>query len=94
MTLKLTPVLTEKSLRNAKEGLYTFRVDSSLTKNQIKELVNRVFKVNVTRVRTIKEQAVTKKNWAGRVKKVMPSKKAIVALKEKEKIEVFEKATK
>jgi len=94
MNAKLIPVLTEKSLRNAKEGIYTFRVDSSLTKHVIRKLIEETFGVNVTKVRTIKEQGRIKKNYRGQRREIMPSKKAMVSLKGKEKIDLFEEATK
>lgn len=94
MKAKLTPVLTEKSLRAVKDGSYTFRVDSSLTKHAIKSLVEEVFGVKVKKVRTIKEHGETKRTWRGVKREVMPSKKAIVSLKGKDKIDLFEEAAK
>ena len=37
--IKLTPVITEKSMNLASTGSYTFYVDKSLTKGKIKEAV-------------------------------------------------------
>lgn len=75
--MRIIPVLTEKSLDQAKEGNYTFWVDRRLNKNQIRNLVEETFGVHVTRVRTINVRGETRK-------------KATVALKEKEKINLFE----
>lgn len=94
MKAKLIPVLTEKSIRMAKDGSYTFRVDSSLTKSVIKVLIEDTFGVNVKNVRTIKEHGGVKRTWRGRKRETMPSKKAIVSLKGKDKIDLFEEATK
>ncbi|MFV1917265.1 MAG: 50S ribosomal protein L23 [Patescibacteria group bacterium] len=88
--MKLIPVLTEKSLEEAKKGKYTFLVDRGLTKYQIRKLVNGVFDVNATRVRTINLKGETKKTISGRKKIIQPTKKAIITLKEKEKIDLFE----
>lgn len=88
--MKLIPVLTEKSLEEAKKGKYTFLVDRGITKYQIRKLVDEVFSVNVTKVRTINLKGETKKTISGRKKIIQPTKKAIITLKEKEKIDLFE----
>jgi large subunit ribosomal protein L23 len=88
--MKLEPILTEKSLRDAKEGRYTFRVDPGLTKHKIRKLVEEVFGVHVTKVRTIKEKGEVKRTVFGKKRVITPKKKAIVTLKEKEKIDLFE----
>ena len=51
--MKLTPILTEKSLVEAEKGNYTFWVDRRLNKYQIKKLVGEIFEVTVVNVRTI-----------------------------------------
>ena len=88
--MRIAPVLTEKSLNEAKEGNYTFWVDRRMNKNQIRGLVEETFEVHVTRVRTITVPGETKKTFRGRKVVVKPRKKAIVTLKEKEKIDLFE----
>lgn len=87
--MKLEPILTEKSLANVKKGRYTFRVDNSLTKHQIRKLIENVFGVHVTKIRTANEKKVQKRTLYGSKKTVMPKKKATVTLEEKEHIEVF-----
>jgi large subunit ribosomal protein L23 len=89
---KLIPVFTEKSLDNAKKGKYTFRVEKGLTKNKIKDLVEKTFGVNVAKVWTMNESGELKRTMYGRKRKIMPKKKAIVSLKGKEKIDIFEEA--
>ncbi len=88
--MKLTPVLTEKSLDQAKDGNYTFLVDTKLNKYQIRKLVSEVFGVNVTRVRTLKVPGEIKKTTKGKNRIILPQKKAIVTLTGKEKINLFE----
>ena len=88
--MKLEPILTEKSLSKAKKGNYTFWVDRKLNKHQIKKLVSEVFDVVVVKVRTINVAGEKKKNNKGKIKVVKPRKKAMVTLKEKEKIDLFE----
>ncbi len=88
--MKIIPVLTEKSLAQAKEGNYTFWVDRKLNKNQIRKLIEEVFGVQVTRVRTINVRGEIKRTFRGRKIVIKPRKKAIVTLKGKEKIDLFE----
>jgi large subunit ribosomal protein L23 len=88
--LKITPVITEKSTKEAKAGNYTFFVDKGLTKLQIKKVIGETFGVHPVRVHTINLPARTKKNYRGRKIQVMAHKKAIVTLAAKEKIDLFE----
>ena len=92
--MKLEPIITEKSLRLAGEGKYTFCVDRRLNKFQIKRLVEEVFNVHVTKVWTINQPGEMKRTFKGRKKVIQPTKKAIVSLKEKEKIDLFEESKK
>lgn len=88
--MKLDPILTEKSLEEAKKGKYTFWVGRNMTKHKIKKLIGDVFGVSVVRVRTMNYVGETKKTNTGKIKRIMPRKKAVVTLKEKEKIDLFE----
>lgn len=88
--MKLIPILTEKSLRMAKEGKYTFWVDRNITKPQVKKLVSSIFKVTVVSVRTINLAGESKRTMAGKKKIIKPRKKAVVTLKGKDKIDLFE----
>jgi large subunit ribosomal protein L23 len=88
--MKLIPVLTEKSLGQAKEGNYTFWVDRRMNKYQIKQAVEKIFDVNVVKVRTINLKGEVKQSYFGKRKVIKPRKKAIVTLKEKQKIDLFE----
>ncbi|KKQ97851.1 MAG: 50S ribosomal protein L23 [Candidatus Woesebacteria bacterium GW2011_GWB1_39_12] len=88
--MKLEPVITEKSTKLAEAGKFTFRVDIGLNKYQIKDLIEKVFSVHVTSVKTIKEHSEVKRTARGRKRIIKPQKKAIVTLREKEKIDLFE----
>ncbi len=87
--MKLQPILTEKSLEEAKKGNYTFWVDRGLNKHQIKKLVDGVFGVHTVRVRTMNVAGETKRTIMGRKRIIQPRKKAIVKLAAKEKIDLF-----
>jgi large subunit ribosomal protein L23 len=86
----IKPVLTEKSLNEAKKGKYTFWVEPRLNKFQIKSLINETFNVHVVSVKSLKFKREAKRIYTGRKRIIQPRKKTIVALKEKEKIDLFE----
>lgn len=88
--MKLKPILTEKSVQEAKEGRYCFWVPFSLGKRQIAKLINEVFGVKVKTVRTMNYKPKRKMNlWKRRPIVISSKKKAVVTLAEGEKIEVF-----
>ena len=88
--MKLTPVLTEKSLTQAKKGFYTFWVERTMNKKTIKKEIEDLFNVHVTKIRTMNFKKEIKRNFKG-IRQVKPAaKKTIVALKDKEKIDLFE----
>lgn len=74
----LKPVNTEKAINLVKEGKYTFWVGKDDDKPNIKSEVAKAYKVNVVSVKTLR---------------VRGQKKAIVVLKEGQKIE-YEKPKK
>jgi large subunit ribosomal protein L23 len=88
--MKLTPVLTEKSLGLAGKGQYTFLVDVGASKGEIKKAVEGVFGVSVTKIRTIRTRPISRKNLRGRKVYKKAIKKALVTLKKDEKIDLFE----
>lgn len=88
--MKITPVLTEKSLGLAKEGKYTFWVEKNMTKPQIKVAIDQIFAVNTKSVRTMNFRSGVRKNLRGQKVRIPEKKKAIVSLAEKEKIDLFE----
>ncbi|OGM11606.1 50S ribosomal protein L23 [Candidatus Woesebacteria bacterium RBG_16_34_12] len=88
--MKLEPILTEKSLEEAKKGKYSFWIDKGLTKSKIRKTIGDVFGVTVKKVRTVNFAQEIKKTYLGRKKIIKPRKKAIVTLAEKEKIDLFE----
>jgi len=83
------PLITEKGTALQAAGKYTFEVGRRANKNQIKQAVEKAFKVKVTAVNVITVPG--RKQRVGR-REVMkqPWKKAIVTLKPGDKIELFE----
>ncbi|MBI3443527.1 50S ribosomal protein L23 [Candidatus Woesebacteria bacterium] len=92
--MKIKPILTERTLKLAKDGWYTFSVSSGFSKFDIKNAINELFGVHVRKVRTAKSKARVRKDYKGRFKKVKAFKKAAVKLSEKEKIDLFEEGGK
>ena len=88
MTIK--PILTEKGLSEAKKGKFSFYVQPGLNKFQIKGQISELFGVHVTSVKTANFKARMRKDVRGRNKKVSAKKKAIVTLRAKETIDLFD----
>jgi len=88
--MKLIPILTEKSLQLAKQGKYSFWLDRNLKKKEIKKLIGEIFTVHVMSVRTMNYKGGVKTNLKRRKVTIPSRKKAIVVLKEGEKIALFE----
>lgn len=85
----LRPVVTEKTLRAAeRQNAYTFRVREDANKVQIRDAVERLFKVTVTDVRT--------QRYSGKRRRVGRSlgftkawKKAVVSVKQGDSIDFY-----
>lgn len=94
MNLKLlrAPHLTEKSVVQKEEAnQVTFLVDPAANKPEIKRTVEGQFKVTVLGVRTVRQRGKVKR--LGRFTGRRPDyKKAIITLKEGDRIEYFEGA--
>ncbi len=83
------PLITEKNTMLQAQGKYVFEIAEEANKHQIKQAVEKVFKVRVTAVNVMTVPGKTK--WVGRRMVLTPShKKAIVTLKSGDKIELFE----
>ena len=83
------PLVTEKSTRLSESNKYVFEVDKRASKDQVRNAVEKAFKVGVVSVNMIKVPGEVKR--MGRRAVDRPSwKKAIVTLKEGDKIQFFE----
>ena len=81
------PVITEKSSILAQEGKYVFKVDSKANKTEIKDAIEKIFKVKVESISTI--NAKVKKRRVGRYSGLTNRyKKAIVKLAEGQTIDL------
>ena len=85
------PTITEKGTLFGAQGGYLFKVDRQARKEEIKEAVEKFFKVKVITVKTM--NVVGKKRRALRTRRQTKRanwKKALVFLKEGDKIDLFE----
>ena len=85
----IEPVLSEKATALREQNKYTFIVDPSATKIQIKEAVRKLFNVKVVDCTTINVQGKMKR-VRGKPGRTASYKKAIVKLAPGETIKVFE----
>lgn len=84
------PLVTEKSLaHNAERNKVSFLVDPRANKQEIREAVERIFAVKVVEINTIFVKG-KRKRLRTREGKRADQKKAIVTLREGDKIEFFE----
>ena len=77
----LAPVVSEKSYNLLDEGKYTFIVDPSANKTEIKIAIEKVFSVKVASVNTINRKGKTRRTRFGLGKR-KDTKRAIVTLRE------------
>lgn len=85
----LAPVITEKSMQLVKSGKYTFRVSRTTNKRKIKKAVRDKFNVDAVKVSTINVKP--KRKNMQRHEYIVPAyKKAIVKVKDGQKIDLFE----
>lgn len=86
----LRPVLTEKAYDGIEKKVYTFIVDGTANKTEIKKAIEDIFEVSVESVNTLRQQGKMKR--VGRnVGRTASYKKAYVRLtKESKTIEFFE----
>ena len=81
--------LTEKSNKlSANYGQYTLEVFPSATKFTVREAVEQTFKVKVTRVNIMNVKGKPKRSRKGLATTTSASKRAIVTLKQGDKIEL------
>lgn len=83
------PIVTEKNTRLLAQNKYTFEVARAANKPQIKEAVEKAFKVRVAGVRVIQVPAKTRR-FGRHLSRTPAWKKAVVTLAQGDKIELFE----
>tara|TARA_Y100000590_G_scaffold13446_1_gene16241 strand:- start:808 stop:1101 length:294 start_codon:yes stop_codon:yes gene_type:complete len=83
----ISPVVTEKSTNLSDQNKIVFKVPNSSNKNTIKKSIEKIFKVNVTKINIINKQT-RNKITRGRKIKVIGYKKAIITLKKGQSIDL------
>lgn len=83
----IAPVITEKSMMDRQNNVYTFKVVKTATKDMIKKAVEDAFKVTVKSVNTLNTKSKRRRvgRYAGKTKTY---KKAIVTLAEGSSIDL------
>ena len=83
----LSPLVTEKSTNLSAQNKVTFKVHNNADKKNIKNSVEKIFKVNVTKVNIINKKTRIK-TARGKKVKVKGFKKAIITLKKGQNIDL------
>ena len=83
------PLVTEKNATLQAQNKYAFEVAKEANKPQIKQAVEKAFKVRVTEVNVTKVPSKTRR-VGRRLVQIAPWKKAVVTLQPGDKIEIFE----
>lgn len=85
----IRPIVTEKTTGLLADNQYTFEVALDANKHQIRDAVEKIFKVRVVSVNTMRQRGKVRR--MGRYEGRRPDrKKAIVTLAEGDRIEIFE----
>ena len=82
-----SPILTEKSTALSDQNKIVFKVPNKANKNNLKKNIEKIFKVNVTKINIINKQNRTKLTRGKKVK-VSGFKKAIITLKKGQSIDL------
>ena len=83
----LSPIVTEKSTNLSEQNKVVFKVPATANKKNLKTNIEKIFKVNVTKINIINKQNRTKLT-RGRKVKVSGFKKAIITLKKGQSIDL------
>ena len=83
----LSPLVTEKTTNLSEQNKIVFKVPLTANKKNLKTNIEKIFKVNVTKINIINKQNRTKLT-RGRKVKVSGFKKAIITLKKGQTIDL------
>ena len=83
----LSPVVTEKSTNLSEQNKIIFKVPKKANKKNLKKNIEKIFKVNVTKVNIINKKT-REKTTRGKKVKVKGFKKAIITLKKGQSIDL------
>ena len=83
----LSPVVTEKSTNLSEQNKIIFKVPAKANKKNLKSNIEKIFKVNVTKINIINKKSRSKLTRGKKVK-VKGFKKAIITLKKGQNIDL------
>ena len=83
----VSPLITEKSTNLSAQNKIVFKVTDSANKKNLKKRIEKIFKVNVTKINIINKKSITKITRGKKVKK-SGYKKAIITLKKGQNIDL------
>jgi large subunit ribosomal protein L23 len=83
----LFPLVTEKSTNMSEQNKVVFKVPASANKKNLKTNIEKIFKVNVTKINILNKQSRTKLTRGKKVR-VSGFKKAIITLKKGQSIDL------
>ena len=83
----LFPLVTEKSTNMSEQNKVVFKVPASANKKNLKTNIEKIFKVNVTKINILNKQSRTKLT-RGKKDRVSGFKKAIITLKKGQSIDL------
>jgi large subunit ribosomal protein L23 len=87
----IEPIVSEKSYSLLENNVYTFRVHPSASKPEIRDAIQSIFGVTVTRVNTLNRKGKLRRNRGQHTFGSRPNtKRAIVTLAEGDSIDLFE----
>ena len=83
----ISPVVTEKSTNLSEQNKIVFKVHKGANKKNLKKNIEKIFKVEVTKINIVNKKT-RKKTTRGRKVKVLGYKKAIITLKKGQNIDL------
>tara|TARA_Y100001970_G_scaffold94584_1_gene119144 strand:+ start:2884 stop:3174 length:291 start_codon:yes stop_codon:yes gene_type:complete len=87
----IAPIVSEKSYEQLEQNIYVFQVHTSASKPEIRQAVESIFDVTVTKVNTLNRKGKVRRNRRNNTLGKKPdTKRAIVTLAEGDSIQIFE----
>lgn len=87
--MKFTPIFTEKSMNQAKNGQYSFWVLPTFAKGEVKKFMEDALDIKIANILTQNYKKMTVKTARGTRKTVKAMKKVLITLKSG-KVEMFD----
>ena len=83
------PVLTEKATKLAQSHVYMFRVSKNANKNQVKDVLEKMYKVEVSGVKSSNRKGKTIRRGKKMSSRKLPDRKVVFVKVKKGKIDLF-----